>query len=340
MGMSTDGVLDEAYQRMHRTGPEFSGWLSNHGPMAADALVRLGGADSVHPWLDVYTTRLEGPVPRARPLDPARWQEALGRETLLPAWLALLAREVEERPWTEVLGTWWPRLLPGVLAGATHGLIRTGHAVRALREVDNVVRRVELGQALAYWAARWQPVPGAAGRTGRLPVGEALDAVPWLEPGAHEGVRARVAALAVHPAWSSALSRADLGDEPSAVVARVTVEALRRYPAHAAGDPVMLVHAVTAPAAVAHVLPSLDPALRAASAVAAWSASAAVTAAYRLPVPVRVPTRREAEAQELAARAVAHGDEHVLKLAEAALGTGDLAAAGAAVGEAVDRVER
>jgi hypothetical protein len=26
----TDGVLDEAYERMHRTGPEFCGWLSNH----------------------------------------------------------------------------------------------------------------------------------------------------------------------------------------------------------------------------------------------------------------------------------------------------------------------
>ena len=30
-------VLDETYTRMHTTGPEFEGWLSNHGPMAADA---------------------------------------------------------------------------------------------------------------------------------------------------------------------------------------------------------------------------------------------------------------------------------------------------------------
>jgi hypothetical protein len=37
------GTLDEAYRRLHVTGPEFGGWLSNHGPMAAEAMVR-GGA--------------------------------------------------------------------------------------------------------------------------------------------------------------------------------------------------------------------------------------------------------------------------------------------------------
>ncbi len=40
-------VLDETYVRMRATGPEFQGWLSNHGPMAADALVRLGCGDRV-----------------------------------------------------------------------------------------------------------------------------------------------------------------------------------------------------------------------------------------------------------------------------------------------------
>ena len=38
MATDTVGRLDEAYQRLHRTGPEFDGWLSNHGPMAAEAM--------------------------------------------------------------------------------------------------------------------------------------------------------------------------------------------------------------------------------------------------------------------------------------------------------------
>jgi len=49
-------VLDETYTRMHATGPEFEGWLSNHGPMAADALIRLGCGEEVEAW--VYASRL------------------------------------------------------------------------------------------------------------------------------------------------------------------------------------------------------------------------------------------------------------------------------------------
>ena len=57
--VSHTAVLDEAYERLHRTGPEFGGWLSNHGPMAADALARLGAADQVHRWVDGYARRVD-----------------------------------------------------------------------------------------------------------------------------------------------------------------------------------------------------------------------------------------------------------------------------------------
>ena len=46
------GTLDEAYERLHATGPEFGGFLSNHGPMAAEAMVRHGHGDLVGSWLD------------------------------------------------------------------------------------------------------------------------------------------------------------------------------------------------------------------------------------------------------------------------------------------------
>ncbi len=32
--MTSDDLLDETYDRLRATGPEFEGWLSNHGPMA------------------------------------------------------------------------------------------------------------------------------------------------------------------------------------------------------------------------------------------------------------------------------------------------------------------
>jgi hypothetical protein len=58
----TDDVLLDALQRLHDTGPEFDGFLANHGPMAAEALIRIGGSDAVAAWVDDYLPRL-GPVP-------------------------------------------------------------------------------------------------------------------------------------------------------------------------------------------------------------------------------------------------------------------------------------
>jgi hypothetical protein len=339
----TDGVLDEAYERMHRTGPEYRGWLSNHGPMAADALVRLGGDNTVHRWLDTYSERLETAPPKARPVPEHEWREALGDQTRIGEWLALMTRELAERPWQQVLATWWPRLLPGVLAGATHGAIRTGHAVRALRELDNEVRRTELGHALAYWASRWQPIPAASARPDPdnkpdLPPGPALDAMPSLDADPDAGIRARIAQVAGAAGWPTALHAVAPGTDHKRFVDQVTVEALRRFPHHAAGDAVMLVHSVTAPAAIALAMPSLDPAEHEGSAWTAWAAAATISAAYRLRTPVEPHIGRDAgqrSAAELQQLAVEHGDAHVIKLAEAAMRTPDRPAAALAVEEAM-----
>ncbi len=55
----TTGTLDEALERIHLSGPERDGWLSNHAPMAVEALVRHGQASAVHRWLDRYGPKLE-----------------------------------------------------------------------------------------------------------------------------------------------------------------------------------------------------------------------------------------------------------------------------------------
>ena len=51
-------VLLDALDRLRGTGPEFDGFLANHGPMAAEALLRLGGGDVVPGWVDRYLPRL------------------------------------------------------------------------------------------------------------------------------------------------------------------------------------------------------------------------------------------------------------------------------------------
>lgn len=76
--MTDDALLDEAYTRLHGTGPEFDGWLSNHAPMAADALLRLGYGAHLHAWLDAYLPRLQE-APRARwQILPDAWRDPLG----------------------------------------------------------------------------------------------------------------------------------------------------------------------------------------------------------------------------------------------------------------------
>jgi hypothetical protein len=97
--MTTDatGTLDEAYERLHATGPEFDGWLSNHGPMAAEAMVRHGHAGRVHRWLDGYMRRLEE-FPRGSTPIGEDWREALGDPRRVADWTAYFRREVTGQP--------------------------------------------------------------------------------------------------------------------------------------------------------------------------------------------------------------------------------------------------
>ncbi|WP_059006426.1 questin oxidase family protein [Streptomyces specialis] len=337
----TDGTLDEALLRLHATGPEFRGWLSNHAPMAVEALVRHGQGARVHRWLDAYRARLEErPAPHGR-ITGENWRQALGDPRHLADWTAYFGERLAEQPWREVLAEWWPRLLPGIAAGATHPVIRVGHAVRVLLAGDGTAPRVaELAHGLGYGAARYQPlpagiVPGPAPAAARA----ALRAVEPV-PDRSGGIVHRLGQITRLPAWAGPGG----GTDPDA--ARARLEGLVRaatgyYATHAHGEPVMLGHAATAPHAVLRVLPALPRALWAQSLAAAWAASAGVVAAYAPADGPREPAGTGgATAEELFDRAAAPGDAHAIKLADTAL---DVAAAhpgdGLALGAVVRAVE-
>jgi hypothetical protein len=184
-----DGNYDEALLRFHHTGPEFRGGLANHGPMAVDALFRLDQGAGVGHWVDEYVNKLDELPRRWWPItDRADWRDPLGDAARIGDWLEYFERQLAQAPWREVLATWWPRLLPGGVASATHPLIRTGHAVRALLDEETEPRVDELGQALGYWAARWTPLPpGRPG--GRMSAADALAGLPSIPD--QGGARAR-----------------------------------------------------------------------------------------------------------------------------------------------------
>jgi hypothetical protein len=332
------GTLDEAYERLHATGPEFDGFLSNHGPMAAEAMVRHGHSDRVGPWLDGYMRRLEE-FPRGLSPIGSDWHEALGDLRRVADWTAFFRAEIGERPWREVLNAWWPRLLPGVVAAATHGVIRVGHAVRALlADGEDPARLAELAHGLAYWAARWQTLPrGYAGASAAAAASlarvatplDALAAVPRIAEQAG-GISDRLARLGALPAWPAALTGFSLPAVPEQIrtlLAELVDAATLRYLFYGHGNGVMLVHSATAPSAILRTLPALDEALWAPSLSASWAASSALTAVYapaepasrgQLPEPAGGQSRDEA-AGEVFARAVGHGDAHVIKFADTAV---------------------
>ncbi|MEV4638996.1 hypothetical protein AB0J80_16755 [Actinoplanes sp. NPDC049548] len=321
-------VLDEALQRLHHTGPERDGWLSNHAPMAAEALVRRNRAGAVHRWLDRYGSRLEERPRGVAPIPAQEWRDPLGDPVRTGDWLTFFERETALAPWRDVLATWWPRLLPGIAAGATHGVIRVGHAVRTLLDAETPERVAELGDGLAYWAARWQPLaPAGQGPYRRADPRAALDAVPRV-PDQRFGIRNRLAQLAHLPDWPRAAGAVPGDGDPAPRLAAIVAAAVRRHTTHGYGNPVMLVHAATAPAAVLRTLPALPPALHPASLAAAWAASAAVTAAYspRTAAPVPVDTE-EPDPDAVIDAAVRSADAHAIKFADAAIeswtGTGD-----------------
>jgi hypothetical protein len=300
---------DGAIERLSKTGPEFGGGLSNHGPMAVEALHHLGEDQAIAPWLDTYMPKLE-PAPR-----PSSRAPRLGHFDDVADWTLLFERELASASWQAVVTRWVPHLAPGVFAAAAHGLLRTSHATRALREADTPVRRAELARGLGYWAATYQPLPGTVRARGRRAVAELLATLPTiprtdaflLSEGIHDVDR--VPELAEH------LSQIDPAElDPPRLLAGLA-------PWARAGAQVSVfahVHVLTGTVALLQFEQLLAPAAMQALVEHAWHAVAAMVAIWRPPMPAAVegpvPSR-----SMLIAKALACSDEHGIKLVDACL---------------------
>jgi hypothetical protein len=95
-------------------------------------MIRLGRQDDVEAWLDRYMRRLEEPPRATGKITDQTWREALGDPRRVADWELYLRGQLAEDPWPRVLARWWPRLVLGLAAAATHGIIRTSHAARGL----------------------------------------------------------------------------------------------------------------------------------------------------------------------------------------------------------------
>jgi hypothetical protein len=324
--MSADyRMMDPALEALAPYGADLRNGLTSHAPMVVEALAALGRPDAVLPWLDAYRAELLPREPEREPIPRDAWRGALGRYQRIGDWNAFFAVELGEAPWRDVVARWVPRLLPGLCASANHGVIRVGHAARALLDADTPQRRRELADALGMWAAAYQELP-ARGDAGRgLPAADALArvaVVPEAQRRFTGTITSSLEALDDFPRFADALHLLDVGPDPETTLSDVSETFARVFLSNARDllSAIVFVHAITDVAAVRTLLPLLSDDAGRAGVRFAWQASAALYAAFATAPPVVGEVEPPAESEaELVDRAIAGRDDHAIKLTETCL---------------------
>lgn len=274
--------------------------------------------------MDRYRKRLDERPPNVAQIAAGDWAASLGQPARVSDWEDFFTREFDLAPWRDVLETWMTRLAPGLMAGATHGLIRTAHAVRSLAADEaSPERRAELVAGLAYWAARYQVLPGtplpqpparspseAVGDVAIMPVGERSPRPANIFTAVKE--------LDGFPPFAGAINLAAPGKDLSAFISDLTATMARFYLENAGAASIAYVHTVTAPSALRLLVPHISDTSARLAARYAWQAAAAIHSRGHYPHAVTMPPTAP-EASDLIDRAVFSGDEHAIKFTEACL---------------------
>ena len=315
--------LDAALDSIAGSGIALKNGNSNHAPMAIEALCALGRPQAAASWLDRYRERLLPRPPAISPISGEAWRTALGARDRFADWSAFFAAELEAASWRRVLDRWVERLAPGFCAAATHGVIRVGHAARSLSAGETPARRRELADALASWAATYQELPIRRDPSGRtLPPREAI-AADRHPPGP----------TGAEPATSPPHSRAspktgfapgliDISGDAAARLAELSELFARVYlaNAHDIRTAIAFIHGVTSLAALANLSPHISEAATRAALPYAWVTGCALYACFGGGKAFADDVAPAAEDPEtLIDRALANGDEHVVKFTEACL---------------------
>ncbi len=200
-------------------------------------------------WLDGYLRRLDDPPAPSDRISDQTWREALGAINRVADWQRYFRDQLAEDPWRDVLARWWPRLLPGLAAAATHGVIRTSHAARSLAAAeeagaDIAERTDELGRGLAYWAARYLELPGRPRTEGRLDLAAAVGGLPVAasEPAAGLIFETLKAGLADQPGFAAAVGALRGPTDVPADLAALAREFARVFLVYGRTRPIALLH--------------------------------------------------------------------------------------------------
>ena len=326
MSAPTYASLDDALKILAPYGIELKNGNSNHAPMVAEALCALGRSEAVMPWIARYRERmLPRPAANAR-IRREDWRTALGERARFTDWSAFFGEELQQRPWREVLDRWVERLAPGFCATATHGVIRVGHAARGLAEEETPQRLRELADAFAGWAATYQELrANGHDANGTMTPRQAITRVAVVPPDRRQyagNITASFAMLDDLPEFAPSLGLIDTSGDLALLVGEITEVFARVYlaNAHDIRTTIAFIHGVTSPAALGNIAPQVTDRTARAAVRYAWQSGCALYACFGGDTPMAEDIEPgEQDRDELVDRAVAHGDEHVIKFTEACL---------------------
>jgi hypothetical protein len=330
--------LDDALDEIAPYGVDLKNGNSNHAPMVVEALCALGRPEAVRPWLARYRERMQPRPAPAEPIGSDDWRSALGRRGRFSDWALFFADELDEDPWPNVLERWVTRLAPGFCAAATHGVIRVGHAVRGIAERETPSRRRELADALAGWAATWRQLPVAGPANGVLSPSQAIARAPVVPPERRlpGNIAAALAVLGDFPEFSPVIGMIDAEGPVAPLIAELTELFARVYLTNARDIPttIAFIHAVTSHAALGNIAPHVSETTARTALRFAWQSGCALYACYGGVAPAETVEPHDEKKEQLAERAIANGDEHVIKFTEACLNRHAVAASAAYLGAA------
>jgi len=316
--------LDKALEILKKYGPEFGGGLSNHGPMVAEALFNLKQYDAIVPWVKSYKDRLEEHPKVKNPILVENFSENLSNYDRIGDWIAFFDSELKNMELTMVLSDWLPQLIPGLLAGATHGIIRTAHAVRSIRRSESPQRMHELAEGLGYWAARYLTLPEKKSEIEVLLPSEAIKKVEFLpeEKRLKSGlISDGIKQLKGFPEFAEVINYIDTSIDPSFIISNLTETFTQIYFVNATNikNIVAFIHSVTAVSALRILLPYLTPRATKNALKYGWQAAAAIYSVFGNTLEFEEIKAPNISLKELINRAVATKQEHTIKFTEVCL---------------------
>jgi len=318
--------LDDALETLSRYDTALKNGNSNHAPMVAEALCAMGRPDAVMPWLARYRDRMLPRPPAGERILREDWRSALGERNRFTEWAVFFGEELQEAAWSEVLDRWVARLAPGFCAATTHGVLRVGHAVRSLAAAATACRVHELADALASWAASYQQLPASRNvANGTMTPREAIARIPVIPPANRRdlgNITASLAMLDDFPDFEPVIGLIDVGGEIGPLLSELTEVFARVHLANARNllTTIVFIHGVTSLAALGSIVPEVSERTARAGLRYAWQSGCGLYACFggSTPLAKDIDTR-EQEEDDLVERALANGDEHVIKFTEACL---------------------